>query len=204
MLQKKGVRYDVTPIAPGAMPDWLKEKHDGQLPVLRHNDITMTDSLAIAEYLEQLFPLPSLTRRGMMTYQEALQKVEGFLPAAIALARNRDENKEEKLWKAMEAELDNLDLMLRSTPGKYLAGIDLTLADLYMLPLLFQTMIGLNHLKGFEFYHDMPKKSPRPALEVYMSRLFKLPEFNERRTYLHGTEVACEWKSIRDEGVAVS
>jgi len=94
----------------------------------------MTDSLAIAEYLERTYPHSSLTRQGAYSYQEVLEKTVGFFPALSTLIKNKDESKDATLLADVEAQLDILDEIIRSTPGQYVCGIEITLADLYLVP----------------------------------------------------------------------
>ena len=77
-MLKKGLRYDVSPTTSDAKPDWIKSKHEGKLPCLMHKGDSMTDSLAIAEFLEKTYPHNSLTRQGAFSYQEVLEKTSGF------------------------------------------------------------------------------------------------------------------------------
>lgn len=137
MLKKK-LRYTVVPTLPEKRPDWLLENHNGQLPALHDRDgTTLVGSLAIAEYLEEKHPHISLSREGTYTYQEVLEKTKGFFPALTAFILNKDPEQEETLREEMYAQLDLLDRLLRSTPGRYTGGIEMTLADLYLAPQLF-------------------------------------------------------------------
>lgn len=140
-LLKKGIPYTVKPTLPTAKPDWLVKNHGGDMPALVHKDVTLTNSLAIAEYIEKTFPHSSLTRQGVYSYQEVLEKTAGFFPALAAYIKNKDSSKEEELGAAVETQLDLLDEIIRSTPGHYICGIELTLADLYLAPQLFHVSI---------------------------------------------------------------
>ena len=137
MLLKKGIPYNVKPTLPSTKPDWLVKNHGGAMPALVHKDVTLTDSLAIAEYIEKTFPHTSLTRQGVYSYQEVLEKTSAFFPALAAYIKNKDSAKEEGLAAAVEAQLDLLDEIIRSTPGHFVCGIEMTLADLYLAPQLF-------------------------------------------------------------------
>ena len=98
---------------PETNPDWLTSKHEGKLPCLMHKGDSMTDSLAIAEFIEKTYPHNSLTRQGAFSYQEVLEKTSGFFPALSAFIKNKDESKEASLEAAVEAQLDNLDEVIR-------------------------------------------------------------------------------------------
>jgi glutathione S-transferase len=198
VLLKKGLKYNVKPTLPSAKPSWLLEKHDGKMPALVHKDFSLTDSLAIAEYIEKTFPHSSLTRQGAYSYQEVLEKTSGFFPALSAVIKNKDESKDVDLLAAVEAQLDLLDEILRSTPGQYICGIELTLADLYLIPQLFHAVVTLDHFKDVEFYH-MEGDPTRPALESYVSRMLDLEEFNNKKVYYNVDQIVYGWKVARGD-----
>jgi len=198
VLLKKGLRYDVRPTLPSTKPSWLLEKHEGKMPALVHKDVSITDSLAIAEYIERTFPHNSLTRQGVYSYQEVLEKTAGFFPSLSAFIKNKDTSKDASLQADVEAQLDNLDEIIRSTPGQYICGIEMTLADLYLLPQLFHAIVTLEHFKGLEFYH-IEGEPTRPALENYVGRLLDMEEFNNKRAYYNVDQVIYGWKVARGD-----
>lgn len=158
----------------------------------------MTDSLAIAEFIEKTYPQNSLTRQGAYSYQEVLEKTSSFFPTLSAFIKNKDEGKEKSLAADMEKQLDIIDEILRSTPGQYICGLEMTLADLYLLPQLFHAMVTLDHFKGIEFYH-IEGDPTRPGLESYVARMFDLEEFNSKKAYYNVDQVIYGWKQARGE-----
>ena len=198
VMLKKGLRYNVLPTRSDSKPEWLNSEHEGKLPCLVHKGQKMTDSLAIAEFLEKTYPHNSLTRQGAFSYQEVLEKTSGFFPALSAFIKNKDEGKEASLGVAVEAQLDNLDEVIRSTPGQYLCGIEMTLADLYLLPQLFHAMVTLEHFKDIEFYH-VGAEPTRPALENYLARLLDIEEFNNKKAYYNVDQIIYGWRKARSE-----
>jgi len=171
VMLTKGLRYTVKPTLSSNKPAWLLEKHDGKMPALMHKGETLTDSLAIAEYLEKTFPHKTLTRQGAYSYQEVLEKTSGFFPSLSAFIKNKDPAQEEALHAAVEQQLDLLDELIRSTPGQFICGIEKTLADLYLAPQLFHATVAMDHFKDVEVLH-IEGDPVRPALEYYMGRLF--------------------------------
>lgn len=198
VLLKKGIKYDVKPTLSANKPAWITENHSGKLPLLLHKDVALTDSLAIAEYIEKNFPHSSLTRQGAFSYQEVIEKTAEFFPALKAYVVNKDEAKDESLQAAVDHQLNILDEIIRSTPGQYICGIELTLADLYILPQLFHAMVAMDHFKGVEFYH-ISGEPTRPALENYLSRMLKLEEFNNKKCYVNVDQVINGWKIARGD-----
>lgn len=199
VLLKKGVKYDIKPTLPDGKPDFILNKHDGKMPVIVHKGESIGDSLAIAEYLEKSFPHSTLTRQGAYSYQEVLEKTSGFFPALAAYIKNKDASSDPPLLAAVEAQLDSLDALLRSTPGQYFCGIELTLADLYLLPQLFHAMVTMERFKGIEIYKVGSGSPQRPALENYLGRMLDMEEFHDTKAYYPSDQVIYGWKVARGE-----
>jgi glutathione S-transferase len=189
---KKGLKYNVKPTLPNS------EKFQGKLPALVHDGKTISESVAIAEYIEKAFPYNSLTRQGAFSYQEIMEKTNGFFPALSACLKNKDASQDATLLAAVNTQLDKIDEILRSTPGQYICGIELTLADLYLLPQLFHAMVALDHFKDIEILH-IDGEPVRPAFENYFSRLLDMEEFNDKRAYYNVDQVISGWKIARGE-----
>lgn len=195
MLQKKGISYEVKPTLETNKPEELGGK---RLPVIVHNKKVVAGPIRIAEYIEKTFPQISLTRQGAYSYQEILEKTHKFFPALTAFLKNKDEAKDALLQEKFEKQLDMLDEILRTTPGQYLGGLELTLADLYLLPQLFHATVALDHFKDFEVLH-MEGNFRRPALESYISRMLDMSEFNKRGVYVSVDKIIHGWKQVRAE-----
>ncbi len=198
VLLKKGIPYKVIPTMPDNKPSWMTEKHQGKLPCLVNKGESISDSLAIAEYIERMYPHSSLTRQGAYSYQEVLEKTAGFFPALSTFIKNKDASKDAALQGALEGQLDLMDEVLRSTPGQYMCGIEMTLADLYLTPQLFHAMVALEHFKEVEFYH-IEGEPTRPALEAYVARMFDMEEFNNKKAYYNIDQVIYGWKQARGD-----
>lgn len=200
VLLKKGVAYNIHPTLSSEKPAFLTDKHDGKMPAIVNKGVSMTDSLAIAEYLDKTFPTPTLTRAGALSYQEVLEKSAGFFPALSAYVKNLDAANDESLKAAVDVQLDLLDEIIRSTPGKYICGIEMTLADLYLLPQLFHAVVTMDHFKGYEFF-VIGGEPIRPALENYLSRMMDLQEFNNKKAYYSADTVIYGWKVARGDKI---
>lgn len=161
-----------------------------------HNKKVVAGPIRIAEYIEKAYPQISLTRQGAYSYQEILEKTHKFFPALTAFVKNQDESKDALLQEKFEKQLDMLDEILRTTPGQYLGGLELTLADLYLLPQLFHATVALDHFKDFEVLH-MEGNFRRPALESYISRMLDMNEFNKRGVYVSVDKIIHGWKQVR-------
>ena len=194
-MLKKGIPYRVIPTKNDALPAGVT-----QLPTLVHKGEVITDAMAIAEFIEKSYPHTSLTRQGAYSYQEVLEKSSGFFPALSAFIINKDESKDAALQATVEGQLDTLDEIIRSTPGQYVCGIELTLADLQLVPLLFHAMIAMEHFKNVEYYH-IEGEPTRPALENYVSRMFDMEEFNNKKAYYNIDQVINGWKIARGDKI---
>eukprot|EP00596_Hydrurales_sp_CCMP1899_P002502 CAMPEP_0119041594 /NCGR_PEP_ID=MMETSP1177-20130426/12581_1 /TAXON_ID=2985 /ORGANISM="Ochromonas sp, Strain CCMP1899" /LENGTH=262 /DNA_ID=CAMNT_0007007765 /DNA_START=188 /DNA_END=976 /DNA_ORIENTATION=- len=195
VLLKKGIPYKVIPTLNDKMPAGIT-----QLPSLSVKGEVISDSLAIAEYIEKSYPHTSLTRQGAYSYQEVLEKSASFFPTLSTFIKNKDDSKDPALQAAVETQLDTLDEIIRSTPGQYMCGIEMTLADLYLVPQLFHAMVAMEHFKDLEFYH-IEGEPTRPALENYVARMFEMEEFNNKKAYYNIDQVINGWKTARGDKI---
>jgi len=191
VLLRKGVRYTILPTLPSSSGKTPK------LPTLAHKGQFIMDVMDIAEYIEKSYPHTSLTRQGAYSYQEVLEKTAGFYPALSTLLRNKEVSQDAKLGAAVEAQLDLLDELVRTSPGQFLCGKEMTLADLYLAPQLYHAVVAMPHFKQTEVLHlDLPT---RPALEGYMVRLFDMEEFCDKRAHYSADQVLHGWRVQRGE-----
>lgn len=58
-LAEKGVTYELVPARPHS-PDVTAINPLGKVPVMRHGSVTLSESSAIARYIDQVFPGPAL------------------------------------------------------------------------------------------------------------------------------------------------
>jgi len=196
VMLRKGIHYTVRPTASDAKPDWLVNDYAGKMPCLVHKGQVITDSLAIAEFLEKEYPHATLTRQGVMSYQEVIEKTAGFFPAMSAWIKNTDDSKDSALREAFESQLNILDELIRSTPGQYISGIEANMADLYLAPFFYHGVVALEHFKDYQFYH-IDGVATRPALENYIARLMDMEEFNDKKAYYNVDQIISGWKKAR-------
>jgi glutathione S-transferase len=198
VLLKKGVTYVIKPVSPVKLPSWIEKDHRGELPVLVHEGRAMTGPMAIAEYIDQKYPQKSLTRQGVCSYQEALEKTRNFFPTVTSYVLNKDGLKDAPLKDAVIRELNAIEKLLITTPGRFLCGVEMTLADLFLLPQLFHAMVAMEHFKDFESI-VVDGDSPRPVLDNYVDKMLDLKEFNHKKAYCGVDKVIFGWKVARGE-----
>lgn len=194
-MLKKGLKYNLRPTVGEDVPEWITSKKH-TLPTLMYKNFSISDPMTIAEYIERTFPYNSLTRQGVLSYQEVLEQTANFYPSVTRYVLNNDPLKEDLLLKKVEDELDRLDKLLRSAPGQFICGVDISLADLYLLPRLFQANIVLDHFKDLEVYH-LQSDPTRIALESYLSKVFSLEEMKDKRVAYNSDRVIHAWKLAR-------
>jgi glutathione S-transferase len=59
-LETKKVPYTMEMVDFAAKPQWLVDKWEGKVPVIRAGDVEMADSDKIVEWLEQQYPAPKM------------------------------------------------------------------------------------------------------------------------------------------------
>lgn len=147
LCEEKGVAYTLNPAFPQT-PEVLAIHPAGQVPVMRHGDVTLFETKAIATYIEKAFAGPTLIPDDALGAARVEQwvsyvnaKVDPWVMRQFVVpqfffdkAKGPDMAKVnaavpevEKCCKVMNAEL---------AKGGHLAAPDLTYADLHVLPMI--------------------------------------------------------------------
>ncbi len=149
VCEEKGVDYDLTEVLLGDAK--IRALHPfGKMPVLRHGDLVLCESRAIATYLDRAFEgpqlIPSDPRAAALTEQwisfinTAIDPllVRRYL-LAYAAPKTADGKPDRELIEAllpdMRGQFALLDDAVAAT--NHLVGEQFTLADIYLLPMLF-------------------------------------------------------------------
>lgn len=148
-LEEKGVGYDLVPVdvfAAEGIPAWYLEHHPfGRIPAFEHDGFRLFEASAITRYADEAFEGPPLQPQdahgrarmnqviGMldayayraMVWDVAVERLEGTQPDEALIARG----------------LSQADTVLRTltslkSPGPWLLGDQLTLADLHAAPII--------------------------------------------------------------------
>ena len=148
VCEEKGIAYGLTECALGA-PELLAIHPLGKMPVLRHGDVVLFESKAIASYLDRSFPgpqlLPSdphlagLTEQWVSLVNTVIDRtlIRTYLYAYIAPKTadgKPDRAAIEAVMPAVREQLGILDRAVAKTG--HLVGDDFTFADINLLPLL--------------------------------------------------------------------
>ncbi len=148
VCEEKGIEYELTECALGA-PELLAIHPLGKMPALRHGDVELFESKAIATYLDRSFPGPQLfpseprpaaiTEQWVSLVNTAIDctMIRTYLYAYIA-PKTADGKPDhaviEAVMPAVRAQLGILDRAVAATG--YLVGDHFTFADINLLPLL--------------------------------------------------------------------
>jgi glutathione S-transferase len=152
-LAEKGVGYDLKDVWVDS-PE-IKQRHPFQkIPVLRHGDFELYESFAVTRYIDEAFPGPALQpsdakARARMTQWISVHNsycyptlIGGIVLERVApklLNRPSDEAKIKATLPDAQQRLDVLEKALGTTP--YLAGIEPTLADYFLYPVMFYVSV---------------------------------------------------------------
>jgi glutathione S-transferase len=148
VCEEKGIEYRLTERPLGA-PEITAIHPFGKMPVLRHGDVELFESKAIATYLDRVFPGPhlfpsdpylaALTEQWVSLVNTVMDAtlIRTYLYAYIApktLDGKPDRQAIEAVMPAMRKQLGVLDMRVANTG--YLVGNQFTFADVNLLPIL--------------------------------------------------------------------
>jgi glutathione S-transferase len=148
VCEEKGIDYLLTERMLGA-PELLAIHPLGKMPVLRHGDVELFESKAIATYLDrsfaglQLFPsdprLAALTEQWVSLVNTVMDRtlIRTFIYAYIAPKTSDGKPDREAIDAVMPAVREQLQILDRAVAGSgYLVGDRFTFADINLLPIL--------------------------------------------------------------------
>jgi glutathione S-transferase len=182
VCEEKGVPYDYKPERPHT-PEVDAIHPFGKIPVMRHGDVELCESKAIATYIDRVFDGPKVipddaklaaqveqwVSLGNVEFDKLMirQYVVGYVfpkdgkpdMAAIGAAAEK-----------MKPQIDVLDRAVSKTG--YLAGDSFTLADINILPMLFYVS---------RFDEGRAMLGAAKNLSGYMERHFARPSFQKSK-----------------------
>jgi glutathione S-transferase len=176
--EEKGVAYDLKPERPhSAAVDAIHPF--GKIPVMRHGDVTLCESKAIATYIDRVFGGPKVIPDDPKLAAQVEQWVSlGNLEFDKVMMRQyvvgyvfpKEAGKPDMaaIGRAAEAMKKQVEVLDRAVASGHLVGDQLTFADINILPMLF-------YARRFDEGKALFAAAPR--LTAYMERHFARPSF---------------------------
>ncbi|MEQ8195222.1 MAG: glutathione S-transferase family protein [Rhodospirillales bacterium] len=160
-LAEKGVDFVFTEVNLKNKPDWfLAVSPYGKVPVLKHDGKVIYESAIINEYLEEVYPEPSLMPKD--SYNRALARIwidycnTRLMPANRALLMAQDPAEQASLSDKLAASLlfvETEGLAKTGGNGPFWFGDWVSLVDVTYMP-LFQRLCATEHYRGFKVPAD--------------------------------------------------
>lgn len=179
LCEEKGVAYTLTPSRPHT-PEVTAIHPAGQVPVARHGDVALFETKGIATYIDKAFPGPKLIPEGPLeaalveqwvSYGNA--KVDHWIMRQFVVPSvffDKEKGPDTAKINGALPEIDKvakaLDTQLTKTA--YIAGPNLTYADLHILPMLATAML---------YPQTKDILSKYPALSAYIAKLTERASF---------------------------
>jgi len=179
---EKGVPYELNPARPHS-PDVDALHPFGKIPVMRHGDVTLCESKAIATYIDRVFDGPKVipddpklaarveqwVSLGNVEFDKVMirQYVVGY-----AFPKEPGKPDMAAIGAAAEKMKPQVAVLDKAVASGHLVGDSLTLADINILPMLF-------YVNRFEEGKAMLGAAKN--LSAYMERHFARPSFQASR-----------------------
>lgn len=179
LCEEKGVTYRLTPSRPQS-PEVKAIHPAGQIPVLRHGDVTLFESKAIATYIDRSFPGPKFIPDDTLETAQLEQwvsygnvKVDRWIMREFVVPSVFYDKAKGPDTARIAAALPEIDKCCQAlddavAPTGHLVGSRLTYADINVIPML-------STLLNFPAGQDIVAKYG--SLSAYIARLADLPSF---------------------------
>ncbi|MEZ5856894.1 MAG: glutathione S-transferase family protein [Hyphomicrobiaceae bacterium] len=179
LCEEKGVPHKLTSVRPHS-PDVLAIHPAGQVPCMKHGDVALFESKAIATYIDKAFPGPKFIPDDALGAAQVEQWVsygnakvdrcimrEFVVPTVFA---DKEKGPDTARINASIPEIEKCAKALDDAVAKtgYLVGTSLTYADMNVLPMLATAM-------GFPATKEIIAKHKH--LSAYIAKLTELPSY---------------------------
>ena len=194
VCEEKGITYDLKPVPPHS-PEVLAIHPFGRIPVMRHGDVTLCESKAIATYLDRSFPGPALmpsAARDAALAEQWISLVNTVIDRTLVrtymfhyiFPKTADGKPDRAAIDAVEPEMRRQIALLDKAVARtgHLAGDQFSLADINIMPILYwlrhypesaDALAGTMQLAAYYDHHaarDSFKKTMPPPLPQQMSQ----------------------------------
>jgi glutathione S-transferase len=152
VCEEKGIDYTMTDVLLGA-PELNAIHPFGRMPVLRHDDVELFESKAIATYLDRVFPAPfvlpsepkllALVEQWVSLVNTLIDHtiIRTYLFAYIAPGTPDGSPNRAKIEAVMPALTQQVAVLNKAVARGYMVGDAFTLADINLMPLLHRLKI---------------------------------------------------------------
>jgi len=136
---------------------WLYEMNpSGTVPIIKHGDKVLYESLVICDYLDEAYP-SEVKLMPTDPYQRALVKllishIGNIVPMLYQAMGKAGEKDQQDANEALIKKLDflNSEMIRIGQDGPYMIGKQMTMADIAFVPFLARMVIVLGHFRKFE------------------------------------------------------
>jgi glutathione S-transferase len=179
MCEEKGVPYKLTPARPHS-PEVSAIHPAGQVPCMRHGDVTLFESKAIATYIDKAFPGPKMIPEdavGAANVEKWVSygngKVDRWIMREFVVPSvffDKAKGPDTAKINAALPEIEKCAMVLDKAVAEtgYLAGKSFTYADCHVLPML-ATALNFPQTKEVIAKHK--------HLSAYIAKLTERPSF---------------------------
>ena len=154
-------------------PEYRALNPAGEVPSLIHNGKVLSQSFAIIEYLDEVFPEPSLFPASPFDKAKVRQicehincgihpianlKVQQYLTKQLS---HTEEQKNQWITHWIREGMDALEKLLLQTAGVFAYGNSLTAADIFIVPQVFSSKrfgVGLENYKTIQSVYERAMK----------------------------------------------
>jgi glutathione S-transferase len=181
LCEEKGITYKLTPSRPQS-PEVKAIHPAGQIPVMRHGNVTLFESKAIATYIDRTFPgqrfIPDDTLEAALVEQWVSYgnvKVDRWIMREFVVPSVFFDKTKGPDTARIAAALPEIEKCCKAlddavAPTGHLVGSRLTYADMNVIPML-STLLNLPAGKDILARYS--------SLSAYVARLADLPSFRD-------------------------
>ncbi len=178
VLAEKGVTVDVVDVSPGDIPEELSEINPyNSLPTLLDRELSLYNTAAMMEYLDERFPHPPLLPVYPVARAESRQFIyrieRDWCPLVKVISDGRNKEAVAKARQELKDSLVAIAPIFSEKP--FFMSDEFTLVDCCLAPILWRLE---------EFGVEMPRTRQTMPLMEYMDRMFERPSFQESLTEL--------------------
>lgn len=176
VLAEKGVTVDVVDVNPSEIPEELSEINPyNSLPTLLDRELSLYNTEAMMEYLDERFPHPPLLPVYPVARAESRQFIfrieRDWCPLVKVISDGRNKDAVAKARQELKESLMAIAPIFAEKP--FFMSDEFTLVDCCLAPILWRLDV---------FGIEMPRTRQTMPLFEYMERMFERPSFQESLT----------------------